>query len=115
MARKHGGSGTPEYRAWAAAKSRCSNPNATGYERYGGRGITMCERWRESFPAFLEDMGPKPSPQHSLDRFPDRDGNYEPGNCRWATFIQQMSTRRMARTHVRHLASGKTALVRQPR
>lgn len=65
------------------------------YEHYGGRGITVCERWRESYPAFLADVGRKPSPQHSLDRI-DNDGHYEPGNVRWATAKQQANNRRKA-------------------
>jgi hypothetical protein len=90
---KHGaakvGRSTREYQAWGHMKARCESPGATGYEYYGGRGIRVCERWRESFEAFLADMGPKPSPKHSIDRFPDQNGNYEPGNCRWATQSEQ--------------------------
>jgi hypothetical protein len=63
---------------------RCLNPDHQAYPNYGGRGITVCQRWLESVQAFLDDMGPKPSPQHELDR-EDNDGNYEPGNCRWVT------------------------------
>lgn len=80
---------SPEYGAWTSAKSRCSNPKDPEYKGYGGRGITVCERWRLSYQAFLDDMGRKPTPKHTLDRFPNNDGNYEPGNCRWATYTQQ--------------------------
>lgn len=80
---------TSEYHAWANIKTRCYNKNSPDYKDYGERGIVMCERWRNSFALFLEDMGLKPSKNHSIDRFPNNDGNYEPGNCRWATPIEQ--------------------------
>lgn len=85
---------TREYQAWQMAKARCFNPGATGYQKYyGGRGITMCDRWRYSYENFLADMGRCP-PKHSLDRWPNPAGNYEPGNCRWATASQQNSNLR---------------------
>ena len=84
----------PEYAIWTAIKQRCGNPENTAWRWYGGRGISVCERWRRSFKIFLRDVGSKPSPKHSLDRFPNPNGNYEPGNVRWATYKQQLETRR---------------------
>ena len=86
----------PEYSAWNDMKMRCLNKNRPVYPLYGGRGITICGRWKYSFDNFLKDMGLRPSEKHSLDRI-DNDGNYEPGNCRWATKAQQMSNRRNTR------------------
>jgi hypothetical protein len=91
--RKHGMRHTPEFETWAGMRQRCGNPNDADYKNYGARGITICDRW-SSFECFLEDMGVKPSPKHSIDRR-DNNGNYEPGNCFWATKKQQSrNTRR---------------------
>jgi hypothetical protein len=101
--RTHGestrGGPTPEYTVWALMKQRCNNPRSTAFFYYGARGIGVCERWTNSFEAFLADMGRRPSPQHSIDRYPDNDGDYEPGNCRWATKQeQQVNKKRRRRT-----------------
>jgi hypothetical protein len=77
----------PLYDTWRGMWERCTNPNAARYKRYGGRGIRVCKRW-ESYENFVKDMGPKPSPQHSVDR-KNNNGNYCKSNCRWATTIQQ--------------------------
>jgi hypothetical protein len=90
------GKRTPEHRAWANLKYRCLNPNSQQYKNYGGRGIKVCKRWLLSFEAFLEDMGPKPNPSHSIDRI-DNEGNYSPKNCRWATSKEQASNKRNTR------------------
>lgn len=85
------------YVSWSGAKNRCLNPNNKSFRLYGGRGITMCKRWSDSFEAFIADMGNPPSRRHSLDRFPNQDGNYEPCNCRWATAKQQSDNQRTNR------------------
>lgn len=92
--RTHGVSHCPTYVSWSMMKQRCYNPNEVEYASYGGRGITVCDRWLDSFESFLEDMGERPSLRHSIDRYPDNSGNYEPGNCRWATQRQQNRNRR---------------------
>lgn len=99
---RHGQAGNPQagtratgaYASWGAMLERCTNPRVKDWARYCGRGINVCPRWRESFDAFFADMGPRPSPRHSLDRYPNKDGDYEPGNVRWATHTEQMRNRR---------------------
>lgn len=88
-----GGKETPEFRSWRAMIERCENPNHIGYKYYGARGIKVCERWRSSFADFLLDMGLKPSPKHTLDRYQNFH-NYRPGNCRWATAKEQRANQR---------------------
>lgn len=85
-----------EYRAWDTMIRRCYNPTTESYRTHGARGIKVCDRWRQDFRNFFADMGLKPSPKHELDR-KDNDGNYEPGNCQWATHSQQMRNRRTSR------------------
>ncbi len=95
--RKHGGDGTAEYMAYKNMLERCRNPKTPMFNHYGGRGITVCERWMASFANFLADMGPRPSDAHSIDRI-NNDGNYEPTNCRWAT--QDIQCRNNSRTRM---------------
>lgn len=95
---KHGLCGTKEYRAWLAMKCRCSDDRRHNAHRYVGRGITVCERWNNSFESFLDDVGPAPTAKHSLGRI-NNDKNYEPGNCRWETAKEQAANRS---TSVRH-------------
>lgn len=85
---------TVEYRAWKSMKGRCTNPTLKAFPQYGGRGITVHAEWMTSFSAFLSDVGNRPSAEHSLDRYPNNDGNYEPGNVRWATKSEQARNRR---------------------
>lgn len=90
--KKHGLSKSPEWVSWHAMRARCKYASSKDYTNYGGRGISVCEAW-ESFDAFLNDMGNRPSPNHSLDRI-DPDKGYEPDNCRWATPLEQANNRR---------------------
>ncbi len=96
---------TPEYKSWACMKTRCLNSKTKAYPNYGGRGIKVCDRWADSFPSFLADMGPRPGPDYSLDRYPDNNGDYTPGNVRWATRNEQ---RRNSRQNIFLTINGET-------
>lgn len=91
--RRPDGKRSPTYRSYGAMKNRCYGETHPRYADYGGRGIQVCERWLESFENFLADMGERPTGK-TLDRFPNKDGNYEPSNCRWATPKEQAANRR---------------------
>lgn len=93
--RTHGMHNTPEYRSWQAMKARCLDPNNKDYPRWGGRGVTVCKEWVDSFDAFFDQVGPRPKGT-TLDRIDNRRG-YEPGNVRWATNSEQMQNTRLSR------------------
>lgn len=86
--KKHGHYGSPTYKSWQAMKNRCNNPGAVNYNKYGGAGVSVCDRWNDSFKSFLSDMGERPDGM-SIDRI-----GYTPGNCRWSTSKQQNNNRR---------------------
>ena len=90
---RHGCSHLPEYGIWVKMRHRCHNEESVDYSRYGGRGITVCSRWLKSFSNFYEDMGPRPSPLHSIERT-DNDRGYTPRNCKWSTVGEQSRNRR---------------------
>lgn len=104
----HGSSESPEFSTWIDIQTRCYNPRSTGYRNYGGRGIRVCDRWRSNFSHFLEDMGKRPT-GCSIDRI-NNDGDYEPGNCRWATRVDQANNRR---TNVFLTIGGKSKTISQ--
>ena len=92
----HGACGTPEYVAWKSMNSRCNSPGNKDYKNYGGRGIAVCDRWRDDFNVFVSDMGQRPSNAHSIDRI-DNSKGYGPDNCRWVANVQQNNNRRCNR------------------
>jgi hypothetical protein len=99
---RHGMTNTPEFWAWSAMINRCTNARNKAFPRYGGRGIKVCDRWLSSFENFLADVGTRPAPDLSIDRWPDKNGNYEPGNVRWATRREQQNNVRNNRIVVYH-------------
>jgi len=92
----HGMRQSSEYSSWLHMKDRCFNPNHKHYSDWGGRGITVCDRWKNSFENFFADMGLKPTAKHSIDRI-DNDGDYCPENCKWATNAEQQNNQRTNR------------------
>lgn len=95
---KHGMSKTPEYKSWDGAKQRCLNPKCKDYPRYGALGVTMCDSWINSFINFYNDMGPKPTKKHTLERI-EVQGNYKPDNCKWATVREQNNNQRKTKKY----------------
>lgn len=105
--RIHNQSRTKLYAVWRGMTQRCHNPNNKAFRHYGARGISVCPEWRKSFEKFRDYMGERPSPKHSIDRI-DNDGNYEPGNVRWATQKQQVQNRRPRHTWISNDSHART-------
>lgn len=105
--RRHGLTGTPIYNVWLNMKARCYRKSNEAYKNYGGRGIVVCDRWRNSFEAFFSDMGDVPAKGYEIDRI-DNNGNYEPDNCKWATVVEQSKNRR---TNIKISFNGKEQCV----
>ena len=105
----HGKTGTAEYIIWSGMRQRCNDANNPVYHHYGGRGITICDRWGR-FDLFLKDMGNRPSSKYSIDRI-NNDGNYEQSNCRWATRIEQSRNKRKHKSNT----SGENGVYWYPR
>jgi len=95
---KHGMIGTPEYKTWDGMKYRCRDPRCKDYPTYGGRGIKICERWEKSFQNFYDDVGKRPTLQHTIERI-NNDGDYEPLNCKWATKTEQRHNNRIPKNN----------------
>lgn len=104
---KHGMSRDGMWRTWYGMIDRCANPKSTSYKNYGGRGITVCSSWLESFVSFYSDMGDKPTPKHSIDRI-DNDGDYTPDNCKWSTRPEQQRNQRKRKSKL-----GVTGVLKQ--
>ena len=83
----------PLFTTWVMMRQRCNNPNHSAYYLYGGKGIKVCDRWNNSFADFIQDVGERPSDLHTIDRYPNKNGNYSPDNFRWATWAEQNSNR----------------------
>jgi hypothetical protein len=110
----HGHSGknrSRTYRSWESMKQRTTNPKSPDYNKYGGSGITVCERWKDSFENFLHDMGERPQGK-TLDRFPEKNGNYEPNNCRWGTPKQQRDNQNTYENGNRKLSNKQVRIIR---
>ena len=105
----HGMRHFPEYHVWCGIKERCNNPKSNCYERYGGRGIKVCERWQSSFVSFFSDMGTRPSPTHTIERKNNAAG-YSPDNCVWATSKEQAENRR---SNIKLSFAGETKTIAQ--